>query len=204
VSKRILLWLDLETTGLSPTAHDILEVAAYTADFDRPLELAPLYHAIARACVRDGQVTWRTLDGAHITHASPDTTVQEMHRTGGLWEACAASQTDLYQLRQGLVDSIRSIVAPDTRIILAGANPRFDFGFMSCRAPEAVQPLHHRLYDTDAVMLFCESLGMPKYQKKHAHRAQADVLDEVENLRQCREWLHGAGRVMLAESVAIG
>ena len=174
----LLIWMDLETTGLDPRGDRILEVAWATTTLDQPFDI--------------GLVTARVLHfPEHWVHEQNET-VRAMHTKNGLWEACVRSDLRITQVESELLDAVPAPQPGDDyaeRPTLAGASVHFDRGFLCAHMPTLASRLSHRVYDTSAIKLFCRSLGMPKPPKEEAHRAAPDVREAVAHAKACSDWL---------------
>lgn len=86
----MIVWLDLETTGLDPERCDILELAAIITDDAlnevarmRQVIYSPMAHAVLERNTKPaGDNQLRFYIGAPVL---PDPTVIEMHTVNGLW-----------------------------------------------------------------------------------------------------------------------
>ena len=180
-----LLCLDLETTGLNPRGDAILEIAAFTADLEKPFELTPLYEAVIHC--------------HPIVKMGVDPIVRGMHTQNGLWDACEKSKVDIRDvdsmddnslfMKLMRFNSLRD--APREKFILAGSSIHFDHSFIKVHLPAVATMLSHRHYDVSAVKLFAQSLGMPKFPKAEAHRAAADVQESVAHAKAVAAWFEG-------------
>lgn len=176
-----LLWLDLETTGLDPHKDRILECAFALARLDAPFDLGPMHQAVFHLAPPE----WH---GLHPV-------VREMHAKNGLLEECAATGTLLSAMEDVLVPLLDALTPEydeqGKRLlpVLAGSSIHFDHAFIRVHMPLLSERLSHRHYDVSAVKLFCQSLGMPRFPKAEAHRAEADIRESVAHAKACREWL---------------
>jgi oligoribonuclease len=168
-----LLWLDLETTGLEPMHDRILEVGFVLAPFDQPFKLGGVVRSIV----------------IHDTGIGLSAFIREMHGKNGLLLECATSRFSLLQAEEELLLFVPEIEDKDEKVILAGASVHFDLGFLRVHMPRVAARLSHRLYDTSAIKLFCQSLGMPKFAKAEAHRAKDDILECATHGQACADWL---------------
>ena len=176
-----LIWLDLETTGLTPETDAILEVAAFEATLERPFDVTKIYDTVLASTVNPR--------GVHPI-------VYEMHTKNGLWEACSVS---LVTVQNAELDLLHRIPAnDDDPHVLAGSSIHFDHSFIARHMPELNARFSHRHYDVSAVSLFARSLGMPKLPKTEAHRAAQDVLNSIAQAKAVSEWFRG--RVSTAAS----
>jgi len=167
-----LLWLDCETTGLSPDRDALLELAVAEADLERPFDIGPIYNAVFRFTDVDALTPF----------------IVTMHSKNGLLAECAKSLTTVLDAEDHLLNFVPE-VSGDDKPTLAGSTVHFDHGFLRAHMPRLAARFSHRHYDVSAVKLFCRSLGMPKPPKAEAHRATADVLESVEHAKLCAEWL---------------
>ncbi len=175
----LLWWIDLETTGLSPTSDSILEVAVSEAALSSPFEAKPVYHAVFRAT----GVLLRDL---------PER-VQVMHTANGLW---TETQSDAAKRVSDVEDELLALLPPPPSVhfredlpVLAGASVHFDHAFLKAHMPAVAERFSHRHYDVSAIKLFCESLGMPRLPKGEVHRSRSDVAQAIDHARACARWL---------------
>jgi oligoribonuclease len=175
-----LLWLDLETTGLDARKCDILEVSLMEADLFDPFNVSPVYDT----------VVWFP-ESKHGDIPEGDRQfILDMHTKNGLLEACARSTSPgLRQVEHRLLDFVPWVEAKDDRPVLAGSTVHFDHDFITQHMPELARRLSHRHYDVSALKLFCQSMGMPKFRKAEAHRAQADIWESITHAKECTTWL---------------
>jgi oligoribonuclease len=192
-----LVWLDIETTGLSPERHSILEVAFAAADLAVPFSLLGLdssvlryedRHTLGSQCLMEGRIPVHDNGPCRACDFSPF--VRSMHKENGLLAESSTSTTTLAEVEDSLLDLVRGEPeSGDEKPTLAGSSVHFDHGFLRVHIPRFAARLSHRHYDVSAVKLFCESVGMPRIPKAQAHRAREDVLESIAHARQCAVWL---------------
>lgn len=168
-----LLWLDLETTGLDPQRDRILEVALSEADLLDPFSARPIYHAVIHYVAEEGL----------------DPFIVDMHTKNGLLAECSAAWKSTQLVELELLELVPFVADKDERTTLAGSSIHFDHGFLKALMPGLAQRLSHRHYDVSALKLFCQSMGMPRFPKAMAHRAQADIEESVAHAQACVAWL---------------
>lgn len=159
MSKRIL-WLDLETTGLDPARHRILEVYAAVAPLDDPMSATEVIDLPVAYPMMD----WPLLDAFII----------KMHTDNGLLMDCHERGVSLIDVEKELCRRFPSESKED-QLILAGNSVHFDHGFIRQHMPLFARRLSHRHYDVSAVSLYAESLGFRIDVGEPAHRAKADI-----------------------------
>lgn len=161
-----MIILDIETTGLDPSKHHILEVAALRVDnelnvleeFQRVLEL-PL---------------------TRLSDVAP--VALKMHINNGLLLECAEHGIDI-----GLADhDLMQLFDRDgAKPYLAGDSIHFDRKFLDAHMHWCPKQLHYRMVDTSSFMVAFDAWGVPSAPRpaEPAHRALADCYGSLEKLR---------------------
>lgn len=171
----VLIWMDLEMTGLDASRHAIVEIAALATDEN----LEPIDEGIE-----------------HVVHQSDDVLagmddfVRAMHERSGLLEAIRSSAVTLEQAGAEVLAYVRRH-APEARSVpLCGNSIGMDRRFLDRYLPEIEQHLHYRCVDVSTLKELCRRWHPAEYAKRPdkatGHRALADVRDSVDELRYYR------------------
>lgn len=173
---RMLVWMDLEMTGLDPARHVIVEVATLITDDD--LDVVAEGPDLV---VHQGQAEL----------AEMDEVVRTMHRTSGLLNAIAASSITLSEAGEQTMTFLREHVPEPGTVPLAGNSIGTDRRFLATQLPEIENWLHYRSVDVSTVKELAQR-WYPKVaanapSKQSAHRAMDDIKESVEELRFWRE-----------------
>jgi len=169
-----LVWIDLEMTGLDPATQHIMEVAVVVTDGQ--------LNVVARGPDLVLQVPASALDAM-------DEWCTTQHGKTGLTEACRKSEVSLADAEQKVLQFVEEHTDKGTGI-LAGNCIGTDKLFLSKYMPAVIAHLHYRVVDVSAVKELCqrwfpsEVTGAPA--KTGDHRAMADILESVEELRFLR------------------
>lgn len=174
----MLVWMDLEMTGLDPERNVIVEIATVVTDDD--LEV-----------VAEGPDL--------VVHQPPEAlvgmepVVVEMHTTSGLLTAIAASTVTLEEAGAQTLAFIKEHV-PDARSVpLCGNSIGTDRRFLVKYLPEIEDYLHYRSVDVSTIKELARR-WYPKAlnsqpRKATAHRALDDIRESISELRFYREQL---------------
>lgn len=171
----MLVWMDLEMTGLDPGRNVIVEIATLITDDD--LEI-----------IDDG------LD--LVVHQPPDAlalmedVVRGMHTSSGLLKAIEASTVSLADAGQQTLEYIKRHVPEPRTVPLCGNSIGTDRRFLAAYLPEIEEYLHYRSIDVSSV----KELAKRWYPKEcsaapgkaGAHRALGDIRESVAELRYYR------------------
>jgi oligoribonuclease len=168
----MLVFLDLETTGLDPNKDDVLEVAAIVTD-DQLNEIA-----------RFERVIWTSIKFHQLNPF-----VRDMHTQNGLWpliaggDDAASADKDLAAfIREHAVNATKD--GKTDRPQLAGNTISFDRAFMQKHLPDAEAELHYRNLDISSLNEMSRRFFPAAYearpkQPQIAHRAMADAEDSL-------------------------
>lgn len=156
----LILWIDLETTGLDQNECEILEVAAIVTD--KNLKEVDRYHSV----VHQLEPTLRTMNQW----------CRDTHTKSGLLADVRASVQSLEQVENGLLELIQANFGNE-KAILAGSSVHFDKKFIDKHMPKVAARLNYRIIDVSS---FKETLrivhGFELPEKTiAAHRALADI-----------------------------
>lgn len=174
----MLLFLDVETTGLNHDTLLPLEIAAVLVD-DQLAELG-----------RFGQVLrFPPRDSAAI-----EPVVVMMHAVSGLWRECLQSTHTAADVDVELVAWLSMKGAgtgyggANPQLVLAGASVHYDREVLRRHFPRTHALLHHRQVDTSSLNELARRLAPAAYEGrpravKTAHRALPDALESLELAR---------------------
>ncbi|MCU1463468.1 MAG: orn [Acidimicrobiales bacterium] len=171
----MLVWMDLEMTGLDPARHTIVEIATLVTDD----ELEVVAEGPDLVVHQPAEVL-----------AAMDPFVVEMHTKSGLVGAIESSTVSLADAGALTLGFIKEHVPEPRSVPLAGNSIGTDRRFLAIYLPEIEEYLHYRSVDVSTV----KELARRWYpdvlaaapEKNGGHRAMDDVRDSVAELRYYR------------------
>ncbi|MEU2202539.1 oligoribonuclease [Isoptericola sp. NPDC019482] len=172
-----IVWIDCEMTGLDLRADALVEVAAVVTDS----ELNVLG------------------EGVDVVIAPPAAAVEQMndfvrdmHTSSGLIEELDGGMT-LADAEQAVLDYVREWVPDPGKAPLAGNSVGTDKMFLDRDMPGLVGHLHYRIVDVSSIKELARRWYPRVYfaapKKDGGHRALADILESIDELRYYREAL---------------
>lgn len=186
----MILWVDVETTGLEPAHDELLELALVLTDDDLTVQM---------------QQSWTVFQSnLNIEHWSE--TVRKMHTESGLvndiivnGKRKEAIDTEFARrfLRQAYqVDSILGL-KEDQLFPMGGSSVHFDREFLRHHLPSVWSCFSHRNIDVSSIKELVKRWhpDVEPYKKADVHRALPDVLDSINELRYYRRLFFGENRV---------
>ena len=180
-AKDPIIWIDCEMTGLDTHADALVEVAAIVTDS----ELVPLDAGIDVVIAPPKEAVTNMGD-----------VVREMHTASGLL-AELDSGTTMADAQQRVLEYIRSHVPDAGKAPLAGNSVATDKAFLERDMPEVVNHLHYRIIDVSSIKELARRWYPRAYfqapAKNGGHRALADILESIDELRYYRAALWPAG-----------
>jgi oligoribonuclease len=173
----MLIWMDLEMTGLDPDVHTIVEIATLVTDDDLNI----------------------VAEGPDLVVFQPDDVlsrmddfVTNMHTTSGLLDLIKASTVSLNDAMQQTLDFIKLHSPEPGKIPLCGNSIRTDRSFLAKYMPDIENWLHYRCVDVSTVKELVKrwNPGLEHARPRSegtTHRAMDDVRDSVAELRFYRD-----------------
>jgi oligoribonuclease len=167
----VLVWMDLEMTGLDPARHVIVEIATLVTDDEL-------------AVVAEGPDLVVHTGAEQLESMEP--VVREMHTRSGLLAAIEASTLTLEEAGRQTLEFLKEHVPAKGTVPLCGNSIGTDRRFLAVQLPEIENWLHYRSIDVSTVKELCRRwypgvLGRAP-AKKTAHRALDDVRESVAEL----------------------
>ncbi len=170
-----LVWIDCEMTGLDLERDALVEIAVVVTDS----ELNVLGDGVD-IVIRPPDHTLEAMDPVVVT----------MHTSSGLLDELAAGTT-LEDAEAQVLAYVREHVPEPRRAPLAGSSVYTDRGFIARDLPALDAWLHYRLVDVSTVKELSRRWFPRAYfaapAKHGGHRALADILESIEELRYYRE-----------------
>lgn len=176
----MIVWVDVESTGLDPKRDHLLEVALVVTD-DALNEVA--YTGVVMQPV-----------GVDIDSIKMDAVVEKMHTENGLFEEVRLTRGRRHiaeeRLRDWLSAVVRDMFSSDEkldRVPLAGSTVGFDRAFLREHMPALESMFSYRSIDVSSITELAKRWAPAIYEKRpkagKAHRALADVRESIEYLR---------------------
>jgi oligoribonuclease len=170
-----LVWIDCEMTGLDLGADALIEVAALVTDF----ELNVLGEGVDVIIKPSQEALDQMVDF-----------VRSMHEKSGLLDELAGGTT-LADAEQQVLAYIKQFVPERRKAPLCGNSIATDRGFLARDMTELDDWLHYRMVDVSSVKELARRWYPRAYyaspEKNGGHRALADIIESVEELRYYRQ-----------------
>jgi oligoribonuclease len=172
----VLVWMDLEMTGLEPDTDVIVEIATLVTDDDLNI-------------VAEGPdlVIHQPADVLAIMKPI----VVEMHTKSGLLDAIASSTITLEEAGAATLEFIKLHVPEARTVPLCGNSIGTDRRFLAKYLPEIENYLHYRSVDVSSIKELAKrwfpKSGIDRPNKGGMHRAMDDVRESVRELQYYRE-----------------
>jgi oligoribonuclease len=168
----VLVWLDMEMTGLDPQRERIIEVATI---------------------LTDGQLN-EIATGPELVIHQPDEILAAMdewnkshHGSSGLIERVKASTVTEAEAEEQTIAFINAHVPAKERPVLAGNSIHQDRRFIRRYMPAMEKRLHYRMVDVSTIKELARrwfpALIAKQKAKKETHRALDDIRESIEELR---------------------
>ncbi len=180
----MLVWIDLEMTGLDHRVHRIVEIA--TVITDEHLET-----------IIEGPNLVIGINDEDLKQMGLEVT--EMHTKTGLLDRIKSSKLTLAQAEQQTVDFIKANVANPSEAPICGNSIGTDRRFLDEYMPKVEKMLHYRVVDVSSLRMVGEALVPDVVKTWRAaenktdavkHRALDDVHTSINELRYYYEhWL---------------
>lgn len=171
--------MDLEMTGLEPTADRILEVGIVVTDFE--FKELDTYEAVIfqkpKTMERLKKADWYEYPGGKRQKIG---TVHDMALKNGLIDKVAAGKEEK-DVEAEVAKLIRKHF--DELAILAGSSIHQDRRFIRRWWPEVEKLLHYRMLDTTAYKILMQGKYGVDFKKPDEHRALEDIRGSIEELR---------------------
>lgn len=174
----MLLWIDLETTGLSPVDDYILEVA-WTITDNSLVTIDDVYTHVAEISPK----AWVQLT------QTPE--VLEMHRTSGLLAELDEAKTlmRVEDIEDQIIAQLKE-TGLEEPIMVAGFSVHFDLSFVHEHMPRLASMLSHRTYDVTTLKTFFKSVHVDHHVENYGkHRAHYDIVEALSVAREYRDYI---------------
>jgi oligoribonuclease len=171
----VLVWMDLEMTGLDPTRHVIVEVASLVTDDDLTV-------------IEEGPDLVVSAPPAAL--AAMEEPVRGMHERSGLRAAVEASAVSLEEAGARTLGFIRAHVPEPGTAPLCGNSIGTDRRFLAAHLPAIENYLHYRSIDVSTIKELCRRWYPEAFaaapEKASGHRALEDIRESVAELAYYR------------------
>lgn len=180
-----LVWVDIETMGLEPTMHPIMEIGFVITDLDLKV-------------IDDKSVLiWDSPAYEKFWEARAIEYVKNMHQKSGLLEACQAEGLVAEEAEKEINDFLEGHGVRDRQEPLCGSSVHFDRSFLLTQFPSVESRFTYRNIDISSIKEICKRYNPEVYthldeltEKQELHRALPDIADTINEFRfYLREFL---------------
>lgn len=194
----VMVWLDLEMTGLDHRRHRIVEIA--TVITDDSLEIVATGPSLVLGATR-----------ADLDAMDPE--VRQMHEATGLLDEIAVSEITVADAHERTLAFVSEHVPEPRTAPLCGNSIGTDRRFLDQYMPALEEHLHYRVVDVSSIKELAKrwrpdvAAAWADLSRSRAgttkHRALDDVLESIDELRFYRDqWLVPGGTGSTAEAAA--
>src|SRR5512139_2638733 len=178
----VLVWLDMEMTGLDPDRERIIEVATILTDGQlNEIAIGP------ELVIHQADEILAAMDEWNKTH----------HGASGLIERVKTSTVTDAEAEEQTIAFINAHVSSKERPVLAGNSIHQDRRFIRRYMPALEKRLHYRMVDVSTIKELARrwypQVIARQPQKRDTHRALDDVRESIEELRFYRGQVFVAG-----------
>lgn len=173
-----LIWIDCEMTGLDIFHDELCEVSVVPTDFtlkvlDKGIDLVIRPSDVAVAHMNDF--------------------VRDMHTSSGLVDEWNRSGLSLDEAQKQVVDYVSRFLPRHGKAHLAGNSVGSDKKFLDRYMPDLMSRLHYRVIDVSTLKELSRRWYPDVYRNKPAkhggHRALADIIESIDELRYYRDMM---------------
>jgi oligoribonuclease len=179
-SGELLIWIDLEMTGLASATDEIIEIATIVTD----KELAVLAEGPVLAIHQPDEVLARMDDWN-----------QRQHRSSGLIERVRASRITTSEAERRTLEFLTALVTPGSSP-MCGNSVCQDRRFLARQMPQLERFFHYRNLDVSTLKELARRWApqlTQSFNKESAHLALADIRESIRELRYYRaHFIHPA------------
>ncbi len=172
----VLIWMDLEMTGLDPERNAVVEIAALATDWD----LGALDKGIDLVVHQSEEALAEMSD-----------VVRQMHTRSGLLEEIRSSPVNLTEAGARVLEYIKGHAPTPRTVPLCGNTIGMDRRFLSRYLPEIEDHLHYRSIDVSSIKELCRRWYPEPFKarpdKSEGHRALSDVHASINELAYYRQ-----------------
>jgi oligoribonuclease len=172
----VLVWMDLEMTGLDVERDVIVEIAALVTD-------------TALEALDDGLDV--VVHQPEEVLATMGDVVRAMHQRSGLVDEIRASTVGLTEAGGRILEYIKGHAPTPASVPLCGNSIGMDRRFLARHLPQIESHLHYRSIDVSSLKELCRRWYPEPFkarpEKTEGHRALADIRASIEELRYYRQ-----------------
>jgi oligoribonuclease len=173
-SKKYLVWIDCEMTGLDPAKDALLEIATIITDYN----LNVIAHGPVLA-IRQSEARLAGMDAWN----------RRTHRKSGLIERVRTSGISAAEAERETLAFVKKYCYAQTAP-LCGNSIGQDKRFLAKYMPELHDFLHYKVVDVSSIKVLVTEWYGGKYRspdKKELHRALDDIEESIAELKYYRE-----------------
>lgn len=171
---KLVLWVDLEMTGLDPVEDRILEVAAIVTDWD--FKEVATYEAAVKVGPRLIEKRMFKGPAAEFWNSIPYTRDALVTQNREAGRSARTVESELLAFLDEHFDA-------NLPVLLAGNSIHQDRKFIDREWPRLAKRLHYRMLDVSAWKVVFEGKYGKKFAKREAHRALDDIRGSIEELQ---------------------